>query len=539
VLVVAVLLIAGVTSTAVALELGGEPATSPALCAPGDPNPEPGLQGDVPIGAAPDWDCGVSPVGFLGGANGAMAVAGHCAYTGGGLASGAGVRVIDVSDETKPALVKVLDTGSRELLAAQVTADRALLATRHRAEARDGQVLGRDMLVDVWDVRTCTDPKLLGTVRLPTTSDIFGDPPGEVGGPAHNLKFNPSATKLYGSLPVHEIDLTNLDDPSTWTARNLHCTVTNQTHLPHKTVPGLCEQLTETESPMGAAGGMPPTDHEPTFSPDGSRLYIGGQLPTPDSNNMTVLDMTGPDPVVLSVTEQAPGHSIDVMTINGRRYLLHSNEISATGCALPEELRPRYLTFADRAYVLDITDETAPVKTSEIRLGASRFDQCSPSAIFGPSTAYHEVDDPTDTTYAVIGFESAGFRIFDMRDPTKPVEVAYFNHGRSEHTKSYVIPETGHIWASDANGFWVLALEPQVRHHLGLDDPSAATVLGRQFAAPSSADVDAARSAPGVLPATGGSDGVVPVAAVFLVAAVLVRRLRCAEWQGCGQATDR
>ena len=516
----AVLLVIG-AAAAVALEGVSEPEPSPALCAPGDPNPEPGNQGAVPGGAKPDWDCGVRPVGFLPGTTGAMAVASHCAYVGKGLGSNLGVDVVDVSDPTKPALATTLETGSRELLAAQVAGDRALLATRKRAEAREGQVLGRDMLVDVWDIRTCTAPKLLGTVRLPTTSDIFGDPPGEVGGPAHNLKFNPSATKLYGSLPIHEIDLANLADPSTWKARNLHCAITQQNYLPHMAVPGLCDQLTEMESPMGAAGGLPAIDHEPTFNPDGSRLYVGGQLPLPNSNQMLVLDMTGPDPVILSSTEQAPGHSIDFMTINGREYLLHSNEITATGCLLPEQLRPTVLTFADRAYVLDITDEKAPAKTSEIRLAASKFSQCGPSGIPGPSTAYHDVDNPTDTTYAVIGFTSAGFRFFDVRDPAKPVEVAYFNHGASQHTKSYVIPETGQIWASDANGFWVLELEPQVRAHLGLVDPPGPAVLGQQVVAPAAQEAGRARG----LPSTGRVEHTW-LAALLLAVAVVLRRIR-------------
>jgi hypothetical protein len=325
------------------------------------------------------------------------------------------------------------------------------------------------MLVDVWDIRTCTDPQLLGTVRLPTQSDVYGDPPAELGGPAHNLKFNPSATRLYGSLPLHEVDLTDLDDPSSWAVRNLHCTITDQYHLPHRMVPGLCDTLAGVENPFGAASNMPATDHEPTFSPDGSRLYIGGQLPQPDSNALWVLDMTGPDPVVLSVTQEAPGHAIDFMTIGGRQYLLHSNEIAPATACVHEAVRPRFLGFGDRAFLLDITDETAPVKTSEILLADSTFDSCTTGNTGGPSTAYHGVDDALDTTYAVVSFESAGFRFFDVRDPAEPVEVAYWNHGSSQHTSPYVIAETGHIWASDANGFWVLELEPQVRQHLGLD----------------------------------------------------------------------
>jgi hypothetical protein len=411
-----------------------------------------------------------------------MAVAGSCAYTGGGADKTdeaealPGVRVIDVSNPRAPKVVRVLDTGSRELLAAQVSPDgsRALLATRHRdTVAQEGQVVGRDVLVDVWDIRTCTDPQLLGTVVFPTQSKIFGDPPAELGGPAHNLRFNPSATKLYGSLPLHEVDLANLGDPNTWTVRNLHCGITDQYHLPHKTVPGFCTAAGQVDHPFGALSNMPTTDHEPTFNPDGSRLYIGGQLPQPDSNGMWVLDMTGPDPVVLSVTQEAPGHSIDFMTVGDREYLLHSNELGGTPC-IPEQVRPKYVGMGDRAYLLDITDETAPVKMpSDIILADSTFEHCGPAnAVGGPNTAYHDVDDPLESSYAVIGFGPAGFRFFDIRQPADPVEVAYFNWGASEHTKVYVIPETGHIWASDADGFRVLELEPQVIEHLQLSPPN-------------------------------------------------------------------
>jgi hypothetical protein len=185
---------------------------------------------------------------------------------------------------------------------------------------------------------------------------------------------------------------------------------------------------------------------------------------------MWVLDMTGPDPVVLSVTQEAPGHSVDFMTVGDREYLLHSNEIGGTAC-IPEQVRPKYVGMGDRAYLLDISDETAPVKTSELILADSKFENCGPANTGGPSTAYHDVDDPLDSSYAVIGFGSAGFRFFDIREPASPVEVAYFNWGASEHTKVYVIPETGHIWASDADGFRVLELEPQVIAHLQLGPP--------------------------------------------------------------------
>ena len=470
----------------------GEP--SPALCAEGDLNREPGIQGDVPSGEDPKWDCGVHQIGFLPGANGAMAVAGTCAYTGGGAedpeGAKGGVRVIDVSDPRAPRLARVLDTGSRELLAAQVSTDgsRAMLATRHRDTVQqEGQVLGRDMLIDIWDIHDdCTDPQFKRTMVFPTQSKTFGDPPAELGGPAHNLKFNPSVTKLYGTMPLHEVDLTNLD-PSTWTVRDLQCAITNQYHEPFVAMPGLCAALGGVDHPFGTLSNQPTIGHEPTFSPDGSRLYVGGQQSHQlHGNAMLVLDMTYDEqqtgPVLLSVTEEAPGHSIDFMTVDGHEYLLHSNEIASTAC-VPEQVRPRTLGFGDRAFILDITDERerSPVKTSEIILEDSKFMTCVDGDTGGPTTAYHDVDDSLDSSYAVVNFGPAGFRFFDIREPASPVEVAYFNWGVSEHTKSYIIPETGHIWVSvedddeegeDEGGFYVLELERQVIEELKLSPPT-------------------------------------------------------------------
>jgi hypothetical protein len=69
----------------------------------------------------------------------------------------------------------------------------------------------------------------------------------------------------------------------------------------------------------------------------------------------------------------------------------------------------------------------------------------------------------------MISFVSAGLRVFDIRHPEAPVEVAYFNHG-STGTKPLYNPETKQIWLTAGSGFWVLELEPQVRQALGLPD---------------------------------------------------------------------
>ena len=41
-----------------------------------------------------------------------------------------------------------------------------------------------------------------------------------------------------------------------------------------------------------------------------------------------------------------------------------------------------------------------------------------------PWVSYHIVDDPLNATFAAVSFGTAGLRIFDIRRPITPVEVA-------------------------------------------------------------------------------------------------------------------
>jgi hypothetical protein len=84
--------------------------------------------------------------------------------------------------------------------------------------------------------------------------------------------------------------------------------------------------------------------------------------------------------------------------------------------------------------------------------------------------AYDSVDDPTDAHFAAVSFGSAGLRIFDMRNPRRPVEVAYLNNGPLVHAGvSHYDASRGLIYAPAGDGLQVLEIQPQVREHLGLD----------------------------------------------------------------------
>ncbi len=86
-----------------------------------------------------------------------------------------------------------------------------------------------------------------------------------------------------------------------------------------------------------------------------------------------------------------------------------------------------------------------------------------------PWIAYHLIDNPMNAKFAAVNFGEAGLRIFDIRQPDNPSEVAYFNHGSLVHGGiGYYDAARGLIYAAGNTGFWVLRVEPQVKAQLGL-----------------------------------------------------------------------
>lgn len=427
--------------------------------------PETGLAGDVPMAdqqsgrADEGYNCGLSLVGYNSlhgrGGNANMAWAGPCAYV-----SGDGVAVVDVTDPTNPKHIKTLRTGgsndSIETLHAVVTPERSVLVTgRYGIFGVNG--IGQPTPVDIWDVRNCRSPKLLSTVVLPWN--------------AHNLTLSADGKTMWNTLPLEAVDLTDLRNPRYLGSLEDHLRAQGNTTLQFA--------------------------HEVWPSPDGRRIYIGGQ--EAGDERVQIVDVEGwparPARVVGKVA--APGHGIRPATIDGTPYLVNSDEsivnLTAKGC-LPDLLTP--FGGAAQPFLTDISDETAPVVVSQFRLPinepASCVDQLSSGV--NASVHYQEVDDYDDTTFVMASMWNAGLRVIDVRDPLHPTEVAYFNPGRflvadpggdtgvrallalqgsngldQAWGHPRYVPETGHIWlATGSGGFWVLELQPQVRATLGL-----------------------------------------------------------------------
>jgi hypothetical protein len=423
--------------------------------------PETGLQGDVPRAdqlsgrAMQGYNCGVALVGHsdLGGTGGHanMAWAGDCAYV---ASSGQGISVVDVSDPRNPTLVSTLHgNGSDftlETIAATKVGNRAVLVA-----GRYGAIpIQVPSPMDIYDITDCAHPRLASSFTFPDN--------------IHNLTFSPDATRVYATLPIQVLDITDIAKPTFLGKLD--------DQIPVPSFPGKY------------------LSHEIMTSRDGNTLYLGGQ--TPNYSYFTIVDITGwpaRAPRILSQVE-GRGHSIRLARIKGRTYALHSEESivgpTAKGC-VPEEMNP--FAGAAQPWLSDVTDPTNPkMRISQFRLAINEPANCATEIADGvnASVHYHDVDDPGRTTFAMLSMWNAGLRVVDIRDPYHPKEVGYFNPGAFYTPGDDVlldkawghvryVASTGQIWfASQSGGFWVVELEPQVRKALGLPKRAAVNPKG-------------------------------------------------------------
>jgi hypothetical protein len=420
--------------------------------------PETGLQGEVPIAdqvsgrAAQGYNCGLALVGHvaLPGASANMAWAGHCAYV---ATSGSGINVVDVSDPGHPKVTTTLhgpgsDLTIETIAAKQIGSRAVLVAGRYGLAA--GVPVPAPM--DIYDASDCAHPRFLTTFNFPEN--------------IHNLSFSPDGNRVYGTLPLQAVDVR---DPA------------------HPVYLGNLEKDIPQPNVFQRAG-VPNASylaHEVWTSPDGNVLYLGGQTPF-TFGWFTIVDITGwpaRKPTVLSQV-QGRGHSVRLATMNGRTYVVHSEESivgpTAKGC-VPADANP--FGGAAQPWLSDVTDPTHPqMNVSRLTLAINDPANCAREVADqeNASVHYHDVDSQQRTTFVMASMWNAGLRIFDVRQPLHPKEVAYFNPGLfATASDSGLLDKawghvrydesSGRIWfATQSGGFWVVELEPQVRQQLGL-----------------------------------------------------------------------
>lgn len=89
---------------------------------------------------------------------------------------------------------------------------------------------------------------------------------------------------------------------------------------------------------------------------------------------------------------------------------------------------------AGGARLIDVADPADPVVVSRITLeihqperAERNQEQIQGNGLFGYRAHYCTVDRPADPTALACSFFQSGIRVFDVRDPEQPREIAYFN----------------------------------------------------------------------------------------------------------------
>jgi hypothetical protein len=430
-----------------------------AECGPGSIE-EPDLQGRVPAedveagGAAEGYRCNIEVVGREGGSGGYKveryvdASGNECAYYDTTLLyptnalnpglEPTGTAVLDMSDPSSPVRTATLDTPAMQ------TPHESLLVNHARGllAAVAGNPIFQAGQVDVYDISgDCREPELQSTLPI----GILG----------HESGFAPDGNTFYaaslGGGTMTAIDLTDPAQPSIVYVGN------------HDT-------------------------HAVTISDDGNRAYLAAGAGFP--RNEAGLQSGDNGVVILDVSEIQSREALpevrrvgavtwaDVtipqaalpITVDGRPLLLEIDEFATT-----DEMRisgngPR----VGAARIIDITDETAPFVVSNIRLEvhqrehrpalAGDPDATSPTG--GYAGHYCAVPRRDDPEIAACSFLASGLRVFDIRDPAQPREIAYFvapveagGAANAAFSSAAFAPERNEIWYSDANrGFYALRL---------------------------------------------------------------------------------
>ena len=477
--------------------------TSQHTCSPDD-HPEKGLQGDVPKAdqdsgeAKKGYNCGLALVGHAvldgrqskdgvkrsptGNAN--MAWSGDCAYV-----SGDGVAVIDASDPAHPRHVRTLHgdgaDGTIETLHALDSPAQPGRPARHLLVAGKYGIgtPSPNMPMKIYDVSKCDEPRELETFIWPEN--------------IHNLTISGNGRYVFATMPLQVLDLDPLFDHDPKTTARFLGDLSNDVAYPlvfPEPGPDVDDALPADVREARKAGTTGNLSHEAWPNFDGTRLYLGGV--TAQSEVFTIVDITrwlqrkpdntpvGPPEVISQ--RSGRGHSVRTGTLrdaNGKvrqRLILHSEESvfgGAKGC-IPEKTAP----FAGPAepWLTDITDEANPKLLSQFGLEINEALNCPAQLDSGvdASSHYHDLDSETDSHFAMVSMWNAGVRVFDVRNPRHPTEIAYFNPadvGKDSvvldkawgHVR--YVARTGQIWFGTASGgFWIVELSQAVRNHFGV-----------------------------------------------------------------------
>jgi hypothetical protein len=343
---------------------------------------------------------------------------GDCAY----VNSQTATSVIDASDTTKPKLVTKLTTpGMQNSWESMKVHQQRGLLVGYQNEAP---------IFEVYDVQNdCKSPVLLSSYNL--------------GGRGHAGNFSPDGTIYYAaSINTSQVFAVDIADPA---------------------MPRVISNAFDREA------------HDLFIGKNGARGYFAfsGKISHFGMGSLSIMDLSSiearaPNPRGAVINEivwpdgWATQYAIPV-TYRGRDYLVITDEFgSGAHCMAPEKPPFGY------ARILDIHDEKRPTLVSKIKTEAQDPANCQTATAqagtaFGVGTHYCNVDREDEPRLLSCALWAGGLRLFDIRNPWRPKELAYFNVPGSEvpGLTRIRIPER-ELWLSTNKTFYVLTLPEEI-----------------------------------------------------------------------------
>ena len=359
------------------------------------------------------YNCNLELVGQFRGqgskSQGGPAYSDHCAYyvtNNNPLNEHRGVAVIDASDPKHPRATTYLDDP------VMIDPHETLKHNDRRKLLAGAQLNGPGFAV--YDTSAdCTRPVLKGSTDLPGSS-------------AHMGNFAPDGLTYYvgqSTLGIggflHIVDLSDPSDPK---------------QLP----------------PWQFLGDGRP--HGVWLNEAGTRLYAGqpgtfggtGQLIGP--NGLVILDVSDyqfrrPNPQIRIISklfwdDQGVVEEMYPFMKNGRHYVVSSDESGGnSGVGGAPAACARGASPHGYPNIIDITDERNPKIIAQLMLEVSDPANCElllndPPQVGGGIPGYNEErcvpDRANNPTMLACAFQHAGLRVFDIRDLSRPKEIAYY-----------------------------------------------------------------------------------------------------------------
>ena len=425
------------------------PLTVPKAECGEDDHPEIGLQGQVPAALRAagfkGFNCNLELIGQSrgDGANWQSAEfkdkMGHtCGYHGTAFTTAnrthLGAPVIDLTHPYDPTPSTYLTSISMldpwESLKAN--AGRAILGADNAHNGAGGPE------VDFYDLSVdCRFPQLLGSVAVGKADGSTGIPVSVIG---HEGSWAPDGLTYYGGSPIqhlyYAVDAANPMEPKL-----------------------IAAWLTPFGPPTGTGlSAYDGASHGLSISDDGTRGYfvqIGlpanpSDLTNPEvpaQNGLLTYDLTevqarAPNAHVRLVSKllwkdgSAAQHTIPVR-IDGRPYVIFVDEGGSGGVGSPAQRQAAcaagFPPFP-MARIIDIRNETKPKIVSRLALEVHNPANCAkvlPDLVglsgFTYGSHYCSVDNRQDATTLACGYFNSGIRVFDIREPRRPKEIAYYN----------------------------------------------------------------------------------------------------------------